>query len=242
MDCITDVSVSPLTESSNFVNPFRMNYNQSGKMKSWDLVFQKPSVAIILFNESKRKLILVKQFRPAVYASFIKRTFATENLSTNKPVSGKEGITLELCAGIIDKPEKTPKKIAQLEALEECGYEIPLNDITHVMTFLSGVGIAGEYMHLFYAEVSNKMKVSDGGGLESEGEMIEVVEMSINEVESYLSSSNVKSPMFTIYGLNWFLSRNSTQNKHTLNVSNVVWALLAASLGYVINRLSSSSK
>ena len=163
-------------------------------------------------------------------------------MSANKTVSGKEGITLELCAGIIDKPEKTPQEIAQLEALEECGYKIPLNDITHVMTFLSGVGIAGEYMHLFYAEVSNKMKVSDGGGLESEGEMIEVVEMSINEVESYLSSSNVKSPMFTIYGLNWFLSRNSTQNKHTLNVSNVVWALLAASLGYVINRLSSSSK
>ena len=221
MEDITDVKILPLTEPSNYIRPFRMNYRQSGKEKHWDLLLKKPGVAVIVYNTDRQKLILVKQFRPSVYASGLNRNSTMLNHS-NTPLHGKEGITLELCAGMIDKPDKTPKEIAQSEVLEECGYEVPLSNIDHVLTFLSGVGLVGEYMHLFYADVTDKMCVSVGGGLESEGEMIDVIEMSSHEVRNYLNLSHMHSPMFTIYGLTWFLANKTKNEKSTLNQLNVI--------------------
>ena len=40
---------------------------------------------------------------------------------------------------------------------------------------------------LFCLEVGNKDKVGPGGGLEEEGEMIRVVEMSVSEAREYIS-------------------------------------------------------
>ena len=232
MDEIVNVTISPLTGSSNFVEPYRMTYTQSGKTKNWDLVFQKASVSVIIYNSVKRKLILVKQFRPAVYASAFKRSSTLTDINNAKRIDSKEGITLELCAGIIDKPNKTPKEIAQLEVMEECGYDIPLEKLEHVMTFLSGVGISGENMHLFYAEVTDEMCVSTGGGLECEGEMIDVVEMTLNEVESYLNQKIIKSPMFTVFGLTWFLTNKRTQESSSIDISNVIVVSLIGVLSF----------
>ena len=60
-------------------------------------------------------------------------------------------------------------------------------------------------MALFYAEVSDHDRVSSGGGVASEGEMIDVVELHIDEIKKYLQEPDVNSPSFTIYGLQWFL-------------------------------------
>ena len=70
-------------------------------------------------------------------------------------------------------------------------------------------------MHLFYTEVNDQMHVSQGGGLEAEGEMIEVIEMSPKEAESYLRQDCVKSPLFTIFGLSWFLNNKRTHSNLT---------------------------
>ena len=60
-------------------------------------------------------------------------------------------------------------------------------------------------MALFYAEVRNEDRVSSGGGVAAEGEMIEVVELHVEEVKKYLRQPEVNSPTFTLYGLQWFL-------------------------------------
>lgn len=46
----------------------------------------------------------------------------------------KIGITLELCAGIIDK-SKSFQEIAREEVLEECGYDVPLDRLEEIMTY-----------------------------------------------------------------------------------------------------------
>lgn len=38
------------------------------------------------------------------------------------------GITLECCAGIIDKPHLNPAEIVKQETLEECGYDVPIEN------------------------------------------------------------------------------------------------------------------
>ena len=84
-------------------------------------------------------------------------------------------------------------------------------------------------MSLFYVEVKDDQKVSEGGGkwvwiksiiewlfrwfgksgVVEDGEMVEVVEMSIEEVKAYLQKEEVNCPTFTLYGLQWFLSNKS---------------------------------
>ena len=71
------------------------------------------------------------------------------------------------------------------------------------MGFFTGTG--GQNMALFYAEVSEEDRVSSGGGVAAEGEMIEVVELTLDEVKDYLKTPNINSPTFTLYGLQWFL-------------------------------------
>lgn len=39
------------------------------------------------------------------------------------------GVTYEVCAGILDKPTKSPVEVAQEEIIEECGYHVPLEKI-----------------------------------------------------------------------------------------------------------------
>lgn len=43
------------------------------------------------------------------------------------------------------------------------------------VNFRTGVGISGSSQHLFYAEVDESMKETEGGGLINEGEIIEKV-------------------------------------------------------------------
>jgi len=64
-------------------------------------------------------------------------------------------------------------------------------------------------MSLFYAEVTDEQRVSSGGGVASEGELIDVVEMSVDEVTQYLNKPSVNSPTFTLYALQWFLMKKA---------------------------------
>ena len=108
---------------------------------SYNFVF---SVAVILFNESRNKLLFVRQFRPSVVvASSFHLDTKLQRINPNTKVSG---YTLELCAGIVDKKGnksndcimilmsnliagftgKDLLEIAKEEVLEETGYSIPI--------------------------------------------------------------------------------------------------------------------
>jgi hypothetical protein len=122
MDNISKVSTSKM-ESSAYVRPFRLNYTQDGKAKIWDLTFSHRSVYVIVFNTSKKQLVLVRQFRPAVYFAAVRSKMGLTGGDLNKEldtsqVPGSAGITLELCAGLIGK--------LQLLLLCACKDRIPI--------------------------------------------------------------------------------------------------------------------
>ena len=75
--------------------------------------------------------------------------------------------------------------------------------------FSAGVGISGDPQTVYYAEVTDNMKVSSGGGNPEEGEQIEVVEMSIQEIENYMTSQSVFSPGGFLFALQWFLHKKA---------------------------------
>eukprot|EP00069_Balaena_mysticetus_P004463 bmy_17372T0 len=51
--------------ASPYLLPLRLHYRQNGTQKSWDFMKTHDSVTILMFNSSRRSLVLVKQFRPA---------------------------------------------------------------------------------------------------------------------------------------------------------------------------------
>lgn len=180
---ITNVTIVPC-ENSDFVKPKRMEYFQNGLLRKWDMVEVHDSVAILLYHTEHEALLVVRQFRPPVF------------------LKNNDGYTYELCAGIVDK-DKTLVEIAQEEIIEECGYDIPLDQIERVTSFYTAVGFAGSVQTLYMARVNESMRVSEGGGVDVE--MIEVIEIPTAEAKAFvMDESKAKTPGL-MFGFGWFL-------------------------------------
>ena len=122
-------------------------------------------------NKEAGCLVLVKQVRIPVLCND----------------SSKDGIVVEACAGLVDK-DKSIEEIAREEVLEECGFDVNINDVRFVKTLKSSVGTAGTNAHLFFVDVDNSCKVSDGGGID--GEDIEIFELPYEDVTEFIFTSN----------------------------------------------------
>ncbi|XP_053613347.1 uridine diphosphate glucose pyrophosphatase NUDT14-like [Plodia interpunctella] len=208
MEDLSDVFVTALPDSP-YVKPLRFNFTQNGRKKTWDLLHVHDSVAIIVFNVSRKVMVFVKQFRPAVYYNCISANDRQKTEIDTEKYPASLGISLEICAGIIDK--KLPvEEIAREEVLEECGYNVDVNSLQRVVSYRSGVGVQGSLQTLFYCEVTDEMKVEAGGGIDEE--LIEVVEMNINEVEQYVNSCGpLSSPPSCLFALMWFLHHKANK-------------------------------
>lgn len=207
MEKIEKVWMGPLPPDSPYVKPFRFYFIQNGVEKNWDLLKVHDSVAIIIYNKTRNVLVFVKQFRPAVYHGVVTssgREFEDIDLKEFPP---KIGVTMELCAGIVDK-NKSWIEIAREEVLEECGYDVPVERIEEVITYRSGVGSSGAQQVLYYCEVTDEDKTSGGGGVD--GEIIEVVEYSLEEARKFVSKgANINSPPSCLFGVLWFLTNRA---------------------------------
>ena len=45
------------------------------------------------------------------------------------------GVTYELCAGLVDKPNLSLEEIARQEVLEECGYDVPVAKLRRITSY-----------------------------------------------------------------------------------------------------------
>lgn len=161
MEDLKSVYFSPLPDTT-YVRPFRFNYTQNGKSKTWDLLEVHDSVAIIIFNVERKTLVFVKQFRPgerwknvvplgihsklaqytlnlwlwfpAVYFNSLAPEDRDGEFIDTEQYPAALGVTMELCAGIVDK-DKPLLEIACEEVLEECGYHVKLTDLELVNTY-----------------------------------------------------------------------------------------------------------
>lgn len=212
MDDIKDVSVESLTESQ-YLKPMRLRYKQSGGGKVWDLMRSHDSVAVVIFNADSRKFIFVQQFRPAVYLAKVRPPVSVGDRVDTETFPGSLGLSLELCAGIVDK-DLSLEEIASQEVEEECGFLVSPERLNKVVTFPSGVGSSVGTQTMFSVEVVDSDRVGEGGGLQEEGEMINVVEMTVKEVEEYLARETVNSPVGFLYGVSWYLQNKLKERDH----------------------------
>lgn len=127
--------------------------------------------AILLYNKEKQTVILTRQFRLP--------TFLNGNES---------GMMIEVCAGLLD--EKNPEDCIKRETEEETGYRI--QDVKKVFEAYMSPGAVTEILYFFTAEYQPEMKVSEGGGLESEHEYIEVLELDFNDALKMVYNGEIK--------------------------------------------------
>jgi len=171
-------------QNAKFITTAFATYEQNGKEKSWEIVKAHDSVAILIYHNEKNAFVLVKQFRPAVY------------------LNNDDGMTIELCAGIVDKPISLAR-IAQEEIEEECGYSVALESIEKITSFHTSVGFAGSKQMMYYAEVDESMKVNEGGGVDDE--QIEVITLPVAEAKALIYDENIaKTPGLMFAFMWWF--------------------------------------
>jgi len=175
-------------ENSLFVKTQRIFYKQKGVPKSWDMVHVHNSVSVLIYHKDRDAFVLVKQFRPPVY------------------LQNNDGFTYELCAGIVDK-NTSLAQIAKEEIDEECGYDVPLEQIQRVTSFYTAVGFAGAQQTLYYCEVDESMKEHEGGGIHVED--IEVVYLDVKEAKEFISDESKSKTPGIMYAMMWWFSKNS---------------------------------
>ena len=180
--------LQPLVDAK-FINTSLATYEQNGVKKSWEIVQAHDSVAILIYHKEKDAFVLVKQFRPAVY------------------LNNDDGFTVELCAGIVDK-DLSLEQIGKEEIEEECGYDVPLERLEKITAFHTSVGFAGSKQTLYYAQVDESMKVSEGGGVDSE--MIEVVYLPLAEAKALIYDEIIAKTPGLMFAFMWWFEQKKT--------------------------------
>ncbi|CAG0897854.1 unnamed protein product [Cyprideis torosa] len=180
----------------------------NGKPRLWDMVAVHDSVSILIYNKTRSKFVFVRQFRPAVYYNSIPPE-DREKIDTEK-YKPELGVTMELCAGVVDK-DKPLVEIAREEILEETGYDVPVERLQKIMTCRSGVGVSGSTKTMYVAVVEDSMRVTEGGGMEEEGEVIDVYEASRQELSRLLDGGFVNYSPETMAALQWWDLRKLKQ-------------------------------
>lgn len=126
---------------------------------------------ILLYDKNNGNVILTRQFRLPTF------------------INGNDnGMMIEACAGLLDNDN--PEDCIRRETEEETGYKI--SKVEKIFEAYMSPGSVTEILHFFIAEYSREMKITDGGGLDDEGENIEVLELSFDEALQMIDNGNIK--------------------------------------------------
>jgi nudix-type nucleoside diphosphatase (YffH/AdpP family) len=125
--------------------------------------------ALLPYHLAQRSVVLVRQFR---YPAF---------------VNGYDDLLIEAAAGLLDN--ESPEVRILAEAEEETGYR--LGKVQKVFEAFMSPGAITEKLHFFVAEYEARMRVGSGGGIASEGEDIEVLELPIDSALAMIGDGRI---------------------------------------------------
>jgi nudix-type nucleoside diphosphatase (YffH/AdpP family) len=130
------------------------------------------AASALLYNKEKRTVILVQQFRIATYLN-----------------KNNTGILIETCAGLLEENEP-PEESIKREIEEETGFVV--NSVNKVTEVYTSAGSLTELLYLYTAEYSPDQRKSKGGGLEEEGEELDVLEIPFDRALEMVDNGEIK--------------------------------------------------
>jgi nudix-type nucleoside diphosphatase (YffH/AdpP family) len=142
------------------------------------------AATILLYDPARKSVILVRQLRvPPV-------------------LNGDDGFLIEAPAGLLD--EDDPLTAIIREAMEETGYRIDRAD--YLFDAYMSPGTLTERVSFFAAEIDVTKKAGRGGGLEEEGEDIEILEMPLADAYEMIGTGRICDGK-TIMLLQWAMMK-----------------------------------
>ncbi|MEW9898643.1 GDP-mannose pyrophosphatase NudK [Chitinivorax sp. PXF-14] len=167
---IRDVQL--LSDNWYFLRKYTIDYRRSDG--SWQRqmreVYDRGNGAtILLYNRERQSVVLIRQFRLPTY------------------LNDYHGMLIETCAGLLDADD--PETCIRRETEEETGYRV--RHVRKVFESFMSPGAVTERIHFFVGEYEPTDKVESGGGIEHEGEDIEVLELKLDEALAMIERGEI---------------------------------------------------
>ncbi|MCI3946394.1 GDP-mannose pyrophosphatase NudK [Pseudomonas syringae] len=160
--------------SDNWYVLRKTTYDFQGRNGEWRTLTRETydrgnGATILLYSKLKQTVVLTRQFR---FPAF---------------VNEHDGMLVETCAGLLDRDD--PQTCIRKETEEETGYRIQA--VRKVFEAFMSPGSVTERLYFFVGEYFDEDKQSAGGGLEDEGEEIEVLELPLDEALAMIETGAI---------------------------------------------------
>ena len=136
---------------------------------------------LLLYDVDRRTVLLTRQFRFPVYVD-----------------GHPDGLFIEAAAGLLE--DDSPEVAVRREAEEELG--VSVGDVQHVFDIWMSPGSVTERLHFFAAPCVPGDVTGPGGGVEEEGEDIEVLELPFDEALEMIDDGRIADAK-TVLLLQW---------------------------------------
>lgn len=155
-----------------------------------EIYHRTPAACILLYDPVRETVVLVRQFRLPAH------------------LQGYAGWMIEVPAGLLDGDQ--PEAAILREAMEETGYRV--RNVSFLFKALTSPGSVTEIVHFFAATVDTADRITAGGGLASEHEDIEVLEIPLAQAMRMVEAGEIFDAK-TIILLQWaMLNRESLKD------------------------------
>ena len=84
-------------------------------------------------------------------------------------------------------------------------HELSTRTQTYFFLYRTGIGITGSEQTIFYAEVTEAMRENAGGGNQSEGELIDTVEIPVSKARDFIFDESHVKPTGCAFAVMWFI-------------------------------------
>jgi len=129
------------------------------------------AVTVLLYNKETGNILFTRQFRIATYVN-----------------GNSDGMLLETPAGLLEEDE-SPEDAMLREIKEETGYAVTA--VEKVFEAYTSAGSLTERVYFYTAPYSQEQKVAKGGGLEEEGEELDVIELPLAKAIQMMESGDI---------------------------------------------------
>ncbi len=136
---------------------------------------------LLLYDVARRTVLLTRQFRFPVYVN-----------------GHPDGLLIEAAAGLLD--DDSAEVAVRREAEEELGVSVGV--VQHLFDIWMSPGSVTERLHFFAAPYVPGDVTGPGGGLEEEGEDIEVVELDVDDALDMVDDGRIADAK-TVLLLQW---------------------------------------
>jgi GDP-mannose pyrophosphatase NudK len=127
------------------------------------------AAAVLALDPTRKTVLLVKQMRIAAH------------------VAGYTDAMIEVCAGLLDGDDA--RTCATREAEEELGFRV--HDLREAGNVFMSPGALTERVSLFIGTYSPEDRIANGGGVATEGEDIEVIELPLTTAYGMIASGEI---------------------------------------------------